>query len=216
MIGVCQEGLDLVLILCDVAAVPKQLNSFSRICRHSFGRDHIMKRLTLLMVLIMISVSALVAQPAFRKGDNLISAGLGIGLAGAYGTSTLPPIFGMYEKAIHPNVSVGGLVSFSGSSFEFIGGKWKYSYIVVAGRGAYHYLIPDTKNLDTYGGVSLGYTIVSSSVEGIKSEHFSASGSYVFFGIFLGGRYYFTPKWSAMAELGYDVGIIKAGVTYRF
>ncbi len=172
-------------------------------------------RLALLVSLLAVAASSLVAQPAFRKGDNLLSAGLGIGLAGAYGTSTLPPIFGMYEKAVHPNVSVGGLISFAGSSNEFIGGKWKYSYVVIAARGAYHYLIPDTKNLDTYGGVTLGYSIVSSSVEGVESVQFSASGSYFFFGIFVGGRYYFTPQWAALAELGYDVGVIKLGVTYR-
>ncbi len=175
-----------------------------------------MKRSVVLLMLVAVAASSMIAQPAFRKGDNLVSAGLGIGLAGAYGTSTLPPIFGMYEKAIHPNISVGGLVSFSGSNFEFFGGKWKYSYIVLAARGAYHYLIPDTKNLDTYGGLTLGYSIVSSSVEGIQTPLASASGSYVFFGIFVGGRYYFTPQWSAMAELGYDVGVIKIGATYRF
>ena len=175
-----------------------------------------MKRLIISVVLAVISLSSAVAQPAFRKGDNLITGGLGIGLAGAYGSSTFPPFFGMYEKAIHPNVSVGGLLSFAGSSSEFFGGKWKYSYVVLAGRGAYHYLIPDTRNLDTYGGLTLGYSIVSSSVEGIREERFAASGSYVFFGIFVGARYYFSPQWAAMAELGYDVGIIKIGATYRF
>ncbi len=175
-----------------------------------------MKRFALLLVLAAVAASSLMAQPAFRKGDNLVSAGLGIGLAGAYGASTLPPIFGMYEKAILQNVSVGGLLSLAGSSNEFFGGKWKYSYTVLAARGAYHYLIPDTRNLDTYGGLTLGYAIVSSSVEGIQQPLITASGSYVFFGIFVGGRYYFTPQWAAMAELGYDVGIIKIGATYRF
>jgi hypothetical protein len=87
---------------------------------------------------------------------------------------------------------------------------------VIAGRGAYHFDLKQ-KNIDPYAGLSLGYTVVSSSVEErqVTGFNFSASGSYVFWGFFVGGRYYFTPKLAAMAELGYEIGFIKVGVTYK-
>lgn len=181
-----------------------------------------MKRILAIAVLVVL-VAVLVnptaqAQNAFNKKDMVLSAGLGIGLYGLYGTSSLPPIFVAFETGVADKITAGGIVAYAGSSEDFFDGKWSYNYIVISARGSYHFL-ENNKNIDAYAGAGLGYTIVSSSVTytnpNIQHFGFSASGSYFFFDVHLGARYYFTPKFAAMGEVGYGVGFLRLGVSYK-
>jgi len=158
------------------------------------------------------------SESEFRQSDKLISGGLGLGMYGLYGSSTLPPLFVMFEAGVAPKISAGGIVAYSGSSEDFLYGKWKYSYLVIAGRGSYHFL-ENVKQFDAYAGIGLGYDVVSSSATykdpNVHPIGYSAGASYVFFDIHVGGRYYFSPKWAAMAEVGYGVGFLRIGATYK-
>ena len=174
---------------------------------------------TMILVISALLVSASNAQS--KKGESIISAGLGLGYPGAYGTAGMPPIFVSFDHAVAPRISAGGIASFSTSSYEWGGVdyKWKYTYIFIGGRGAYHFgeHIQGLKNADLYGGLTLGYHVVSAKFDG-RDEHlhpYSAGGSYFGFGIFVGGRYFFSPKWAATAELGYDIGFLKVGISYK-
>lgn len=173
--------------------------------------------LVLGMLAILIPNTAR-GQSEFHQSDKLLSGGLGLGMYGLYGSATLPPIFVMFETGVAPKISAGGIVAYSGSSEDFAYGKWKYSYIVIAGRGSYHFL-ENVKQFDAYAGVGLGYDVVSSSVEyknpAVQPFGYSAGASYFFFDIHVGGRYFFSPKWAAMGELGYGVGFLRLGVTYK-
>ena len=44
----------------------------------------------------------------------------------------------------------------------------------------------------------------------------TVSASYLEFGGFVGGRYYFSPNLAAQAELGYGLGILNIGIAYKF
>ena len=169
-------------------------------------------------IIMIMGPTTAAGKSEFHESDKLVSGGIGLGMYGLYGSSTLPPLFAMYEMGVSPKVSVGGIVAYSGSSEDFLYGKWKYTYIVVAARGSYHFL-EDVKDFDAYAGAGLGYTIVSSSVEysnpAVHPLGYSASGSYFFFDIHVGGRYFFSPKWAAMGELGYGVGFLRLGLSYR-
>jgi hypothetical protein len=173
--------------------------------------------LTVLLVLTALLASFSNAQPL--KGDNVITAGLGLGYPGLYGSSGMPPIFISFDHGIIKNISVGGIVSYSTSSYDFGVDKWSYSYIFVGARGAYHFAdqIKDLKNIDLYGGMTLGYHIVSSKFDGREQllHGYNAGGGYFGFGFYVGGRYYFTPKFAATAELGYDIGYVKIGISYK-
>ena len=176
--------------------------------------------LTALLVITAILFSNAEAQS--KKGESVLTAGLGLGYPGAYGTAGMPPIFLSFDHAVVPNISAGGIVSFSTSKYEWGGVhdyKWSYSYIFVGARGAYHFAdqIKDLKNTDLYGGLTLGYHIVSAKFDGVNEKEFpySAGGGYFHFGIYVGGRYYFSPKVAATAELGYDIGFFKIGVSYK-
>ncbi len=180
-----------------------------------------MKRMLLISTLLIIAVSLSFSQMAYKKGDQVINLGIGLGgFAGAYGSGGIA-ITGGYEYGIHENISLGGVVGYSSSSEDvFAGYGWKYTYILIGARGAYHIDLLKDPKIDTYGGVLLGYNIVSSSATGNLPTYYgygsySASASYLAIGVFVGGRYYFNPKWAVQAELGYGLGILNVGIAYK-
>lgn len=182
--------------------------------------------LTLLAIVLLVTAVALpgtanAQDNAWHQKDMVLSAGVGIGLSGLYGTSSTPPIFAAFETGVAEKITVGGLLAYSGSSEDFGFGTWKYTYIVIEARGAYHFLDHNPK-IDAYGGVGLGYNIVSASeswtdptYQNLYGGRYSASASYMLFDIFAGGRYYFSPKFAVMAEVGYGVGFFRAGLSYK-
>ncbi len=182
------------------------------------------KLLTLCAVVLLVSSLAITGASAQAKnGENVITAGLGLGYPGLYGTSGMPPIFLALDHGIVSNFSVGGIVSYSTSSYDYgTDYKWSYSYIFVGARGAYHFgpmMKELPKNIDLYAGLTLGYHIVSAKYDGRGEERlasfYSAGASYFGFGFFGGARYYFTPKFAATAEVGYDIGYLKIGISYN-
>ncbi len=173
--------------------------------------------LALVVVLVLVATGVAFGQNAYMKGDNVIHAGIGFGLAGLYGSSTLPPIQAGYEFGLEDKISLGGIIGFAGSK-ETLGGigEWSYSYFVIGGRGGYHFL-ENNKNLDAYAGAMLGYNIVSSTAStGLTGfGTFTASGSYLLFGFYGGVRYYFSPQFAAYGELGYGLGYFNIGIAYK-
>ena len=181
-----------------------------------------MKRILLISVLMILALSISFSQIAYKKGDQVVNLGIGIGgFAGAYGSGGIA-ITGGYENAVNENISLGGVVGYSSSTEDFgYGYGYKYTYILIAARGAYHYDLLHNPNVDTYGGVLLGYNIVSNSVTGNVPSYYgyygttSASASFLEFGLFAGIRYYFNPKLAVQAELGYGLGILNIGIAYK-
>lgn len=178
--------------------------------------------LAVAILLVAAVVSPLASsQTMFHEKDMLISGGIGIGGYGFYGSATIP-FYGMFEMGVSPKISVGAMIGYTGSTEENSFVKASYSYIPIAIRGSYHFL-EGQKNLDAYAGAGLGYSIVSSSVTYTDPDlnrfgfgSFSASGSYMFVDLHGGGRYFFSPNFAAMAELGYSaIGYVRVGVTYK-
>lgn len=166
-----------------------------------------MKRVLTVSMLLLVIVFFAQAQMAYKQGDQV---------AGVYGSGGFPPISVAYETGLTENISVGGLLGYTTSEESYWTWKWTYSYIIIAARGAYHIDLFHKSNIDTYGGLLLGYNIVSSSVEGPGTAWgYSAGGSYLLFGGFIGGRYYFSPKLAAQAELGYGMGYLTIGISYK-
>jgi hypothetical protein len=70
---------------------------------------------------------------------------------------------------------------------------------------------------DAYGGLSLGYTFISyAEVTDYSSTTYIVGGSYVTWGLLLGGRWFFSPNWALYAEEGSGFGWLSVGVTTRF
>ena len=184
------------------------------------GSAH-MKRLLSAGVLFFLATALMVSVSSAqsKKGESIATLGLGLGYPGLYGSSSMPPLFLSFDHAIESDISVGGILSYSSSSYSFAVDKWSYTYIFIGARGGYHFAdrIKDLKNVDLYGGITLGYNIVNSSFSGPNASlfNYSVGASYFQFGIYAGGRYFFSPKWAATAELGYDIGYFKVGISYK-
>jgi hypothetical protein len=207
-----------------VGAMVKGLTSDHSLITHLILWEASMKRFTGVLLIVTLAslflVSLSFGQMAYKSGDNVLSAGLGLGgFAGVYGDATLPPISVGYEVGYNENISIGGLAGIAGSEakYTWFGGSygWEYTYIIIAARGAYHFDVFKNERIDSYAGVTIGYNIVSVKETGNIPGGFSASGSYFLYGGHLGLRYYFSPNLGAQIELGYGIGTINVGIAYN-
>ena len=173
------------------------------------------------------SAKANSADEPFGVGTNALNLGIGLGNRYGYGTaffggssSISPAISLSYERGfmqLGPGVlGLGAFVGYQGASYDLGGGdKWKYTDLIVTLRGAFHY--PVTPQFDAYGGLGLGVRHAGASYEGNGYSGISSSSTNEFAsGLFVGGRYFFTPSIGAFAELGYDQTFLKIGLSAKF
>lgn len=172
-------------------------------------------------LLVLFFVSSLSFGQIYKKGVTNLNAGISIGgLAGLYGTADFPPISLGLQFGVHEKISVGGIVGYSSSSYDYgywgnSNWKWTYRYIFIGARGEYHFVDVDVKDLDLYGGLTIGYNIVSVSEPSGFSGVYSVGSSYLLYGFHAGARYMFSPKIGAFGELGYGIGYITLGLNVR-
>ncbi|HZW40227.1 MAG: hypothetical protein ACM3O3_11475 [Syntrophothermus sp.] len=176
-----------------------------------------MKKFLTVLAVLFLCVTLANAQ-GYRKGVNNLNVGIGFGLSGIYGDAGFPPVTAGLQIGIHEKFSVGGIVGYSSSSYGYANWEWTYSYILIGARGEYHFLEP-TETWDAYGGVTLGYNIVSVSEPSGYTNYFgygyTAETSYALFGFHVGARYLFTPSIGVFGELGYGIGYITVGANFR-
>ena len=186
-----------------------------------------MKRIALILAIVL--GGCLVAQgQQFEKSTGALNVGIGIGsglYSGPNWKMTIPPISISYEHGITEKlgigyISVGGYVAISGAKQEWHDASYgdygyKYTYIVVGPRAAYHFDLVDV--LDLYAGVFVGAKIVSSKTFGDDMILTSKSqGTGVAHSEFVGIRYYFTPLVGVFAEVGYGVAYLTVGAAFKF
>lgn len=182
------------------------------------------KKIFFILALMGGIVSGIQAQSVFSKGDKVLHLGVGVGsyLGGTNYTSTIPPLQVSYEQGIVGNlidgnasIGVGGYAAYSANKWKYDSDNgYKYSYVIVGVRGAFHYQFID--KLDTYAGAMIGYNIVSGTWFGSGTETVSgASASSVAYSTFLGARYYFTDKVAIFAEVGYGIAALELGVAFK-
>lgn len=163
--------------------------------------------------------SLLDIQKLFKKNQVAINIGIGYGLAGIYGTADFPPISLGIQYGIENKISIGGIVGYSQSTYDYgyaTGYKWTYRYVFVGARGEYHFL-ESAKNLDGYAGLTLGYSIVNAKTPTTSTgfSGYSAGASYFLWGAHAGIKYYFSPKFGIFAEAGYGTGYFTGGITFN-
>lgn len=171
-----------------------------------------------LSVGLILATTAMVSAQSFEKGTNVGS--LNVGLGGSYGI----PISLSYERGVYNfkngdmAIGVGGLVGAGFKSENLMHAKYSYSHILIGARGAWHYTA--FNKFDLYAGLTLGYDIASAKItykDGFNSSNTSAAaGSDLLIGFHAGARYYFSDRFGVNAELGYGLGYLNIGVSYRF
>ncbi|CDS93047.1 conserved exported hypothetical protein [Sphingobacterium sp. PM2-P1-29] len=160
-----------------------------------------------MMVLLLGSTHSF-AQ-SFKKGDGLINVGVGLG--GGLGI----PVGVSYEHAVSDRISAGGYLAYAREKENWNGyGEWKYSYILAAARGSYHFRV-SSERFDPYAGAMLGYNVASVKWDGEGSEPVSASAGGMMWGLHVGARYWASEKVGAFAEVGYGAAILNIGVAFR-
>jgi hypothetical protein len=181
-------------------------------------------RLLILVVgiVVLTSLPSIVKAQTFDKGNLVGNLGVGFGWYGysyfGAGISYLPAFSLSLEDGIM-NIekvgvlSVGGLVGLKHGSWNYTGENGSFNDFIIAARGAIHPDFIKVKKLDTYGGLAIGARI--------HNEKFPYS-SYVndnyvrpLMALYIGGRYYFTDKFSAFSELGYGLGYFTIGLSFK-
>lgn len=192
-----------------------------------------MKRISIILTVLCCLVGFTANAQVFSKGDVVLNGTIGIGSLSGYSLG-LPPIALSGEFCIVDNlfdenssIGVGALVGMGRykTVHEDIWGKYKNTYnrLAFSARGAFHYNF--VKNLDTYAGLGLGLYVNNSKYKytyndeyiGVELENQKASETNMgfAFSFFAGARYYFSPNFGVVAELGYGMTYLSLGVTYK-
>ena len=171
------------------------------------------------LLLAFVSLGTSLKAQVYEQGQNIIQGGIGFGSAyiGSGLNGGLPPIHASFEHGLKEKIGVGALIGYStakSNTIPFFGGEYKYSYLVVGARGAYHFYNED--KIDAYGGLMLGYNIASvkytGSANGLTAGN--AGGGFAF-GAFVGGRYALTDQLHAFGEVGYSIAWLSVGIGYK-
>ena len=175
-----------------------------------------------IFILLAIFVAAAAQAQPFQKGTTTANVGVGLGTAlGGLGKAR-PAISASIDHGVWyvggPGIiSLGGYVGNTGYKYSSGNYTYKWNYIVVGARGAYHYNgFTTVPNLDVYGGAMLGYNIVKYSSDGDDMAMVNNYGSGMGLSGFLGSRWFFSDKIGAYAELGYGVSVLNVGLTFKF
>jgi hypothetical protein len=187
-----------------------------------------MKNIVLKVVFIFLfglSFNGAVNAQLFSKGDKVINLGIGVpSYLGGNGYETkIPLVSGSFDYGLidgllegKASIGVGGYLGYTANRYKYLGNHgYDFSYLIFGPRASFHYNPID--NLDTYGGLLLGYNIVSSSAYGETAQFIKPNNDSRFIpALYVGARYYFTDNIAAFAEIGYGVSLIEAGLSFKF
>lgn len=180
---------------------------------------------TLLMVASM--TQSITASSSFKNSyENaswLLSPGIGLGLGGFYGSTSIPPISIALDRQTEIGseklpFSFGGYAAYSSSSENFASVKFSYSYIIVGARGLFYFnRWVKVSNLDLYAGLLIGYNIVTVSSSS-PLLGYSVGASALVATALAGARYYLSQNIGIFGELGFGsgYGALTVGMTFKF
>ena len=151
------------------------------------------------LLFMVVSLHATISssdESCFGVGSKYLSGGLSISKFGAYTA---------IDIGIHDLLSIGGAAGYN--RYEELTG-WKYRRYPILGRVALHPLnfsfLADLllirEQVDIYGGVAAGYTLVHASWNGVTARIGTPDESGLRIGTYLGLRVAFGPLWHLFAE----------------
>lgn len=140
----------------------------------------------------LLFASMIYAQAPVAKGESQLNAGLGLSSWG------LPVYLGL-DYGVHPDITVGGELSYRSYSDKYANVNYDHSVIGISGNGNYHFnrVLEIPKKWDFYAGLNLGFYIWNSPND-YKGSHSSGLG----LGAQVGGRYFFSDKIGLNLEFG--------------
>ena len=181
-----------------------------------------MKKIMVLFMFLIIGIThAGEMNTVFKKGD--IQAGARFALGSVLGSNSgimLNAEYGFMDGPVNwkdvPN-SFGIGLSLGYSSYHHASkyGDYIYSNFIFSGAWIWHVDLLKNPQMDTYASFNMGINL-DSYTRPDEAPPRSSSYSDLIWGFAIGARYQFTPRFSAVGELGYGLGFLRLGVDYRF
>lgn len=173
-----------------------------------------MRKITIVLMMALLAAFGN-ANAQYEKGNIDVNVGFGLGSTIGAGKTQLPPLSLSVDYGYSDQISIGGYLGYTSSKDEFpiLNYSWKFSYLIIGVRGAYH--LDLVENLDTYAGVMLGYNIASAKFEGSLSGIPEPKVGGIAYSGFAGARYHFNEKLGVFGELGYGISFLNLGLTMK-
>jgi len=174
------------------------------------NQSFIMYKITVILLLFLSSICFSSEAQSFAKGTKSANLGLGLGYGGL-------GVLGSTEVALVDDVSVGLVGGIMRRNYGYFGSNWGVNYIVVGGRGSYHFnkILKEfdisVDKLDPYVGIMLGFRGVAYNRGFSGYNGVNAGPTY---GGYLGARYQLKDKLGVMVELGAPFS--SGGITFKF
>ncbi|MCG8327158.1 MAG: porin family protein [Chitinophagales bacterium] len=173
-------------------------------------------------ILSITSIGNIASAQSMEQGQSIAQIGIGIGGWTTTYTSSQTPLFiATYETGIvndlgPGNLSIGGTVAFKSGTYSYWNDNWGYNYTALAVRANYHPDFIQAENWDFYGGLSLGYYRVAVNTNRVDLNGIDFASSGIALAGQIGARYQFHDNFGAWAELGYGLGALNVGLSYKF
>lgn len=150
-----------------------------------------MRKLLWTIVILILSI-AVFAQSPVDKGQMQFNAGIGLSSWGI-------PVYLGLDYGVHPDITVGGELTFRSYHEKWEGYRYNHSVVGIAGNGNYHFnrILNIPSKWDFYAGLNLGFYIFNS-----PSDYPGSHTSGLDLGGQVGGRYYFSEKFGINLEFG--------------
>ena len=152
-----------------------------------------MKRIFLVIVISgLIALNSSAQESPLANGQTQLNFGVGFSSWGL-------PVYAGLDFGVHPDISVGGELSYRNFSDHWGNVKYHHSITGISGNGNYHFnrVLNIPSNWDFYAGLNLGFYIWSSD-----SGYGGSGSSGLGLGAQVGGRYYWNDKWGVNLEFG--------------
>jgi hypothetical protein len=187
-----------------------------------------MKKILLVWLLAGLFTSLTNGQN-FTKENWVANLGFGFGwYSYGYSVSSIPAISLSVEKGVWDIedfgvISLGGTAGWKYAKYDWsylnYSYDWTWTDFIVAARGAIHPDFIENEKADLYGGLALGlrfetYKYYSGSPSGDPLKYTDNSTNPLI-AIFVGGRYYFSDHFGVFGELGYGLGYLTIGASYK-
>jgi outer membrane immunogenic protein len=132
-----------------------------------------------------------------NNGNMLLNVGVGFSNWGI-------PVYAGLEGYVHPDITVGGLVSYRSYNRGWSNYDYKTNIFNIAAVGNYHFdrVFNLNSNWNIYAGLNLGFNIVSYSEPAGAPKYNGTSASGLALGAQVGVRYYFSNKVGLNLEFG--------------
>jgi outer membrane immunogenic protein len=149
-----------------------------------------MKKLSIVLLLSLITVFTIHAQSSSDKGNKQLNAGVGFSGWG------IPLYVGM-DFGVSRDITLGFEGSFRYYNQNFTGTKYNSTIIGLSGNANYHFntILEIPSNWDFYAGLNIGYFFWST-----PSDYPGTGSSRLGLGAQIGGRYFFSDNFGLNLE----------------